>query len=959
MAHATFSDELHALSDELRNFRSELWHLKDEHLFICRELRLLKDRLTSQETQLQTVASVAAASADARDKKRGSLARMYGDSKSPSGDISGDSVGTGSTPLPSPRNDTVVPPVHLPPAMRQAEEQSDRPPEVVLGKLRMLLSEERVRALEIDDELVGYAARQSGCHVYIAESRWPTGERVVNVEAKAPESRPAVAVYELLTSKQVEKAAIRCDVLLPEGVFALLARDHDKILKELAHSTKSELRWLRTKPEFEQGSSAASGEMLLSVKAFIPEDFKRAIGELLGKHMALDQRVLASGVPVFTGKLANGVLALTEEKSQELDSNWDRERRINEQLAQYRMEKAEVKMRMESYGLTEEAREHDDEDIQQAIKDYQGTWRGVFLKIATSKITMSISMLCILANLIVMVIEVDHLLGEDFTVVAEWLQYGLTCLFFCEALLNFISIPRFYKYKEMFIDALVCCIAWVVETFALMFTSETTVSSVLLLARLIRFYRLFRLIRSHQSARTVRVLLAGFNGAILNLVWVSLFLAIIIYCGSILFRSLLKNAHTDPDSEIVEMQAEYFSSVIVTMTTLIETFLEGFNHSERIARKLLRSDYSMVGFTWMAFQLMMRLVVVNLVAGLFIEELARAARKSDEDALKEGLMLKRLTYSKILRGFEACDTFKEGVITRAQFEAGMLKDKDVGELLPLSTEGSLQEIGAIFDGLDHGGSGSLSFAEFAYGILLQRCGANSIESMLFHHSCRSLVRQSSKAVDDLKTVNLTVSHSMSHVQTVNRTLCNQKNSHTGKMSMLLNQLQRMNGKVYKVFDSLQLDASAAKEGDAVPESAPSASAVGGSAAKVKGSLVSVSNVREAKDLQELMRSVRVAIGRLANLDAARTEEAHESVNSRHQIEELQRNTLDRFRAEVDGEVDAALERLRQEGASLTRTASVVAKAVGTMSSTAAAGSSSHVASEGTRALEDADKSEEI
>merc|ERR1719265_897863 len=84
------------------------------------------------------------------------------------------------------------------------------------------------------------------------------------------------------------------------------------------------------------------------------------------------------------------------------------------------------------------------------------------------------------------------------------------------------------------------------------------------------------------------------------------------------------------------------------MLTLVETFLDSFDYSSVITRPMIDADFhNSIRWVWLAYQLVMKLVIVNIIAGLYIEQMVRSAAASDENSPKEKYAAEHVTFKSI------------------------------------------------------------------------------------------------------------------------------------------------------------------------------------------------------------------------------------------------------------------------------------------------------------------------
>lgn len=561
----------------------------------------------------------------------------------------------------------------------------------------------------------------------------------------------------------------------------------------------------------------------------------------------------------------------------------------------FQREKDDVKLQMEQFGLTEACLKDTAEDaVSKAIAQGRQTCKGRILIVITSRYFQLASLVCIILNLIVMWLEVDA--GKDSPDQARWssLQYALTCCFMVEAMLNIIAFPEICQFKEMLFDCAVVIFAFFFETLSFLFPEKTTNSTWLLMLRVVRLFRFVRMIRNRGGARTVRVLMAALMGSVLNLFWISLFLMMIFYCGAIIFRSLLREIN-NPDA-VIELRNEYFLTVPATMLTLIETFLDSFDYSTKITRPLLSYDDSVTtAYVWIGYHLIVRLVVVNIIAGLCIEQLTRSAAMSDERSAKETFAANDVTFNRIARVFDIIDTRGEGRITHNDFKRAWSKDEDVERLLQITKAPFNGDHLTFFHFIDVQGVGELTFSDFAFGVIAHRCGSTSIDKMIFDHASKSLIRQSADTKKRLSIAQKTVEESSNKVNDIDKQVRRLKAQYSGQSYTIEHRVEGFKDNIRAIREGLGIGSFAVTD------------------AKQRG-LSSPCDVREARNIQNLMKDLKVEIAKASDV-------------AQSQVSSVETTTmLARLREEADKEISRGVDILQKHQATATRAAQTAARA---------------------------------
>lgn len=738
-------------------------------------------------------------------------------------------------------------------------------------KVKLLVPRRRVRLVLSDQnrQELSKIARQSCCHIKFDDTPWDAGKYFVLhfVKVHVTSLLPEAVTQAVRLIYNTDERFQGLKLLVPNNALG----DHDW-LSTLMDRSKTEI------------SVATSLTTNVSVEQMVEQETEIAVsGTLVGLGIVIQEVLLrqSNENPNATGE---------EDEDNIYDPKaYENLGHVSPEMTevQFQADLRAVRAKMTLHGLTEESFARIDPDPLKTITDTllrDGSfWRASMLRVLCSMPFYMVSLVLIVFNIVLMWIEVDLEDGDPLKSASASCQYALTCVFLVEALLHLAVVPKIWRYRDLMMDVCVCIIAFCLETVLVLAQIESSATLLLFMMRGVRFYRFFRLIHSLPSARTVRVILAGFKGAMLNLFWVSGFLFVTIYCGAILFRSLLRTSK-------VEVTTAYFSSVSMCMLTLLETFLGGFDYSQYITRPLLMNKETVwVGILWLAYQVTMQLVVVNLVAGLFIEQLSKAAKKSDEFAEKEGLLRDRVTYRQCVREFDRVDFRKERSITLPELQYAFKNNVTLQRLLGIPADDTL-EMEAFFHSNDLTGSGSLSFMDFAYGILTRRCGSRDLKTIIFDQVSKGIIRQNRATKQTLRDTTSVVLASASEAREMVHFLTSQRQIHASKMQVLQKQLEGLNGKMDQVF-----------------------SIVGAAAGGGSDSNLNLEGIRQSRDLLTLLGSVRRSLEDVTAITAS---------------------SMDRLKAEAQGEVKRCVERVQIEGNKTADHAAVAARAAALFANTA-------------------------
>mmetsp|Transcript_19946 Transcript_19946/g.43499 ORF Transcript_19946/g.43499 Transcript_19946/m.43499 type:complete len:1074 (+) Transcript_19946:85-3306(+) len=775
-------------------------------------------------------------------------------------------------------------------------------------QLQMLLSTSmRRQVLGRGGEIGAAIGRETGTYLVFSDKIWPGREvhtanmQVLIIEVMTPNGdipEAGAAVLRKAFNVREDSTQLSITILLHRQLVTWIAgADHER-REALQQKTGAKLTFNTAQmedkaavprpwdPKVEDRVEFDISGTLEGIKMVFEDIISRHV-ELTVAYQKANRGALQTGTRASLHS-ASGALKITDP---------DVESAKKESL---RREKQVVQSKMKSFGLIEDNfTDTADEHIRLAKRQLRGTWRGSLLTFVTSRTTQAVSYFLIALNLALMWIEVDAETNSDLQNQVRNVQYVLTVIFVIEGLMNLIAIPQAWKVWDVFCDALVVIVAGIIETYT--FFSEEAQSSTnwILVLRVVRFYRFCRLIRSYSGARTIRVLIAAFSGAMANLCWIVLFLLVVFYCAAVLFRSMMRGIISD--TIVSAVRNGYFETVPNTMLTLIEVFLESFDYSAAITRPLLNSRaYVGVGYIWITYQLLIKLVIANLIAGLFIEQLFKAAGKSDEMAEKQHYASNDVTYTNIERVFSKLVKDDDITLSLNDF-MDAVGDEDFESLLQLKQ--LKVDAQTTFSAMDHSGEGKLTFSDFAYGIVSLRCGSRNIDQLLFDRASQHLIRQTAQTHKAITDTTSMVQHTSSDVINVMDFLQHQKQSQTGKIDHLHSKLNRAIQKIGDVYSGLEITRS---EEDR------------------QHSLIKVRNVKDAKSIQEMLVTLRSTIEKASTTAAESTKSFDE-------------DALARLRVNADKEVKDRLATLKEEGEKAAAAASAAARAAAAIAAVAGRG----------------------
>eukprot|EP00927_Polykrikos_kofoidii_P005265 TRINITY_DN12096_c0_g11_i1.p1 TRINITY_DN12096_c0_g11~~TRINITY_DN12096_c0_g11_i1.p1 ORF type:complete len:768 (+),score=103.44 TRINITY_DN12096_c0_g11_i1:286-2589(+) len=523
----------------------------------------------------------------------------------------------------------------------------------------------------------------------------------------------------------------------------------------------------------------------------------------------------------------------------------------------YEFEKDLVCAKMRSYGLTEEDFKKIDNNPMRTVADQlerEGKFRrSMLLLVLNSRFMQALTSLILIFGVVLAGLEVDA--NYEQRQLIDACQYMLTSAFLLEAVLYMICVPKFWN-ENIVVDIATSVCLWVAETATVL--SHLSVPGMLVIIRTMRFIRLIQHMKGASITRTLNIMIRGFNACLMNAVWVLLFLGVFTYILAILFRSLLKDSGGD-------LEHDFFPSVARTMLTIWHAMLGGFDVARLITWPLMTHPKLMfVGYLWVIIHdVLTRLIILNLVGGLFVEQIMRAAKVIDEYAEKEHLLLDRVTFNKCLDEFEGCDPEQNRSITIKKLLEGVSASHGLRRLLGIKKrqDDITSEVESFFYANDPTGRGTLSFADFTFGILTRRTSSNDLRSIVYEQASRHIMRHGSQSKTVLRDTASAVSRSIEEVRRMRNTFEEEQRLNTTKLQALYKQLQIVGGKIEKVYGVF-----------------------GGDNVKFAAESMSQANIKRSRDLLSILHEVHGRMGSISHAmknTGSRGESEHRQDDRQH------------------------------------------------------------------------------
>jgi len=230
-----------------------------------------------------------------------------------------------------------------------------------------------------------------------------------------------------------------------------------------------------------------------------------------------------------------------------------------------------------------------------------------------------------------------------------------------------------------------------------------------------RFLRAARIIRFWQSVYPLRFLLLACKNAIPALCWASLLILILLTVSSVAFiggaKAYIDSAGSS-DAHVADLR-DHFGSVPRCLLTLFVTFLGEADF--KLVINLLAEIGWPFSLLYLAFILIILLIVSNVISGVFVAEAVDVAEQDREIRLHGKLAEARRTMKVLTNIFQVLDVHDTDKITIEDLSNG-LHHPEVRELLAFFNV-DVADADALFPLLDTDQSGHVSREEFVVACL--------------------------------------------------------------------------------------------------------------------------------------------------------------------------------------------------------------------------------------------------
>lgn len=250
------------------------------------------------------------------------------------------------------------------------------------------------------------------------------------------------------------------------------------------------------------------------------------------------------------------------------------------------------------------------------------------------------------------------------------------------------------------------------------------------IVRVARIARIIRIVRVMRFLRAFKVLITAIYGTMKSCAWALLLLSIIMYVFAVIFAQGVAD-HTMKSSNNDEVLIYYFGTMPRCIFTLFKSIIGGVDWEE-VAKPLSDVGWVFV-LLFVIYVAFVQLVVMNVVAGLFLQSAIEQAQQDEEHIIQLRLAEKQHFVERLQALFQELDSSQDGSITLNEFEAHLRDEHMQAFLQTFEIENA--DAWTLFKLLDTDGGGSVDYNEFVEGCIRLKGSAKSIQmaQMMYHH----------------------------------------------------------------------------------------------------------------------------------------------------------------------------------------------------------------------------------
>eukprot|EP00929_Paragymnodinium_shiwhaense_P066062 TRINITY_DN330_c2_g1_i1.p1 TRINITY_DN330_c2_g1~~TRINITY_DN330_c2_g1_i1.p1 ORF type:complete len:1351 (+),score=248.97 TRINITY_DN330_c2_g1_i1:68-4120(+) len=311
----------------------------------------------------------------------------------------------------------------------------------------------------------------------------------------------------------------------------------------------------------------------------------------------------------------------------------------------------------------------------------------------------------------------------------------------CVGIVEGWIIPLILALNNMYVHGGMANSGWVVNL--------TSAMQSLRLLRLLRMMRFFRILRE------LLLLAQGIVGALKALTWATLLVFLTLYGCSIMTTLFIgRSDHIESKSEEERaIIAEWFGTVPASLFTLFQLMtLEGWN-------EVVRTTWKIAGVwtscCFVVFVMFTNLVLLNLVAGVILENVLAISRREEEKAVQKEEATKIHTIRMIHNLFDSVlgRGSAEGELTLYEFKKACNYPRVIKQLHSLAI--APHEAEELFYLMDNTKKGSINLDHFIEGCLRIRGAARAKHLLCVQFDVQKVWSKLSEQLDEMEDMLMT------------------------------------------------------------------------------------------------------------------------------------------------------------------------------------------------------------
>lgn len=286
--------------------------------------------------------------------------------------------------------------------------------------------------------------------------------------------------------------------------------------------------------------------------------------------------------------------------------------------------------------------------------------------------------------------------------------------------------------------------------------------------RIFRILRVLRVLRLFGVFRELRLMVISIVSTLRTLLWAFVLLFVLMYCFAIVFvQAAADYLHTNesPDSSIVTGLRKYYSSVLVTMQTLLLSISGGTDwHTCSLPMRDIGPEYGAIFAFYIIF---VCFGVLNVLTGVFVDS-ANQISKFDDDLFVQTKMRETESLTNQIEAlFRDIDVDGSGILTWEEVREHLEDPRVQAYFGEVGID--FVEAEGLFQLLDTDGSGQVPIEEFVLGCMRLKGAAKSIdvatcmyENKKAAHQLRESFEHLHEELDVIKTMLMRKDYASKH-----------------------------------------------------------------------------------------------------------------------------------------------------------------------------------------------------